>query len=273
MEPHDRRDLFNEAAGRRGDISAGVIEKDFWVCWTLKHIFALGPAPAQLIFKGGTSLSKVYGVIERFSEDIDLSISREDLGFVGDRDPYKAASGKKKQALITEIQTRCREVIEAELLPKLHVRFESILGPGATGTPWSLSPDENDPQKIYFTYPAGIESGGGGAPNPYVRRLVLLEFGARSDHWPTEEHPVQPYAAETMPTSSRSPSAASGRSVRSGPSGRRRRCSMPKLISRSTSLRATGSLVTTTTLPGSTRAPSDPRPSRTASCSRRSSLT
>ena len=97
MEPHDRRDLFNEAAGQRGDISAGVIEKDFWVCWTLKHIFALGPAPAQLIFKGGTSLSKVYGVIERFSEDIDLSLSREDLGFVGDRDPYSATTGKKKK--------------------------------------------------------------------------------------------------------------------------------------------------------------------------------
>lgn len=205
MEPHDRRDLFNEAAGRRGDISAGVIEKDFWVCWTLKHIFALGPAPAQLIFKGGTSLSKVYGVIERFSEDIDLSLSREDLGFVGDRDPYKARSGKKKQALITEIQTRCREVIESELLPKLHVRFESILGAGATGTPWSLSPDENDSQRIYFTYPAGIESGGGGAPNLYVRRLVLLELGARSDHWPAEEHPMRPYAAETMPDQFKEP--------------------------------------------------------------------
>jgi predicted nucleotidyltransferase component of viral defense system len=75
MKPGDRRDLFTEAAARRGNISAVVIEKDFWVCWTLKHIFALGPAPAQLIFKGGTSLSKVYGVIERFSEDIDLSLS------------------------------------------------------------------------------------------------------------------------------------------------------------------------------------------------------
>src|SRR5438552_4843223 len=107
MEPRDRRDLFTEAAARRGTISAGVIEKDFWVCWTLKHIFALGPAPAQLIFKGGTSLSKVYGVIERFSEDIDLSLSREDFGFVGERDPYRAPSGKKKQALVDEIVAEC----------------------------------------------------------------------------------------------------------------------------------------------------------------------
>ena len=67
---------------RKGTIGAGVIEKDFWVCWTLKHLFGLGPSPAQLIFKGGTSLSKAYAVIERFSEDIDVSLSREDLGFV-----------------------------------------------------------------------------------------------------------------------------------------------------------------------------------------------
>src|SRR4051812_26092665 len=100
MEPHDRQDLFTEAAARQGNVSAGVIEKDFWVCWTLKHVFGLGPSPAQLIFKGGTSLSKVYGVIERFSEDIDLSLSRQDLGFVGDRDPYNAKSGKREKALI-----------------------------------------------------------------------------------------------------------------------------------------------------------------------------
>jgi hypothetical protein len=199
MEPHDRRDLFSEAAARQGDIGAGVIEKDFWVCWTLKHIFALGPAPAHLIFKGGTSLSKVYGVIERFSEDIDLSLNREDLGFVGEHDPYKAGSGKKEQALIKKIVARCQEVIVNELLPKLHARFESVLGPGDTGTPWALSPDEEDPQKVFFTYPAGTETGGEGARNPYVRKVVLLELGARSDHWPAAEHPVRPYAADAMP--------------------------------------------------------------------------
>ena len=199
MEPGDRRDVFNEAAAARGDIVPGVMEKDFWVCWTLKHVFDLGPAPAQLIFKGGTSLSKVYGVIERFSEDIDLSLSREDLGFVGELDPYAAPSNKKRTELVKAIVERCREVIVAELLPKLHARFESILGPGDTATPWALSPDDKDRQTIRFTYPAGIAAGGEGAPNPYVRRVVLLELGARSDHWPAEDHVVRPYAAEALP--------------------------------------------------------------------------
>ncbi len=198
MEPEDRGALFTEAAARIGTIGAAVIEKDFWVCWTLKQLFGLGPAPAQLIFKGGTSLSKVYGVIERFSEDVDLSLSREDLGFVGDRDPYGPMSGKQRRRLVDEIIERCREAIAAELLPRLHARFESVLGPGDEARPWSLSPDEKDAQKLYFAYPAGIgdEEGAGGR---YVRRVVLLELGARSDHWPAEVRPVRPYAAEALP--------------------------------------------------------------------------
>jgi Nucleotidyl transferase AbiEii toxin, Type IV TA system len=201
MQPSDRRDLFNEASAQRGDINPDVIEKDFWVCWTLKHIFALDPPPAELIFKGGTSLSKVYGAIERFSEDIDLSLSRDDLGFVGERDPYKVKlrSKKKAGALVDDIVERCRQVIETELLPRFRARVESVLGPGDTPAPWSLSPAENDPQTIDFTYPAGVESGGESALNPYVCRVVRLELGARSDDWPAEEHLVRPYAAEVLP--------------------------------------------------------------------------
>jgi len=64
-----------------------VIEKDFWVCWTLKRLFALKSVGGDLLFKGGTSLSKAFGLIRRFSEDIDLSIHRASLGFSGDSDP------------------------------------------------------------------------------------------------------------------------------------------------------------------------------------------
>ncbi len=202
MKPGDRRDLFTEAAARRGNISAVVIEKDFWVCWTLKHIFALGPAPAQLIFKGGTSLSKVYGVIERFSEDIDLSLSREDFGFVGERDPYQAPSGKKKRDLVDEIVAECQKAIATELLPRLHTRIESIIGPEDGSASWSLNPDRKDVQTIHFSYPAGIESV---AETSYVRRVVLLELGARSDHWPVEDGAVRSYAAEVMPEQFKEP--------------------------------------------------------------------
>ena len=62
-----------------------IIEKDFWVCWTLKRLFELQQDGCPtLVFKGGTSLSKAYGAIRRFSEDIDLSFDRADLGYTGD---------------------------------------------------------------------------------------------------------------------------------------------------------------------------------------------
>jgi hypothetical protein len=203
--PDDRRDLFTEAAAERGDISAAVIEKDFWVCWTLKQLFALDASPARLIFKGGTSLSKVYGVIERFSEDIDLSLNRADLGFVGEYDPYAATSGKKAKALVEEIVALCRAKVRNELVPQLKDRVESVLGTPDGAAGWGLEADAGDPQTVYFTYPSGIGSGGRGGPGSYIARAVRLEFGARSDHWPAEEHEIQPYAAEAMPDHFKAP--------------------------------------------------------------------
>jgi predicted nucleotidyltransferase component of viral defense system len=72
--PEDQATVIREVAARR-NISAVMVEKDFWVSWTLSVLFAHPEFRDQLVFKGGTSLSKVFGVIERFSEDIDLSVS------------------------------------------------------------------------------------------------------------------------------------------------------------------------------------------------------
>ena len=92
----DRLDLFSASARNRG-LTAEIIEKDFWVCWTLKRVFTLPDPPAGLLFKGGTSLSKVFGVIERFSEDVDLSFNRAELGFGSESDPLNATTGKKRK--------------------------------------------------------------------------------------------------------------------------------------------------------------------------------
>ncbi len=77
----DRADLFTAVAAERGDMVAAIVEKDFWVCWALRRLFTLPEAPAGMIFKGGTSLSKVFNTTARFSEDVDLSFDRADLGF------------------------------------------------------------------------------------------------------------------------------------------------------------------------------------------------
>ena len=80
----ERRAYLEETASRRNSTNT-AIEKDFWVCWTLRHLFSLQGVP-QMCFKGGTSLSKVFRLIHRFSEDIDVSLDRAALGFTGKRD-------------------------------------------------------------------------------------------------------------------------------------------------------------------------------------------
>lgn len=89
----DRRALFLSSAGRLGTTVQNV-EKDFWVCWTLDALFnGLPSDKPRLLFKGGTSLSKAYGLIERFSEDIDVTVFRDDLG--------ESASAEELEALST----------------------------------------------------------------------------------------------------------------------------------------------------------------------------
>lgn len=85
--PAKRRQLVCEQTGARLNLASVTVEKDFWVCWTLEKLFALPEWGAHLTFKGGTSLSKGWKLIERFSEDIDIVIDRGALGFDGNNSP------------------------------------------------------------------------------------------------------------------------------------------------------------------------------------------
>jgi len=192
----DRADLFHAVATRRG-MSAAIVEKDFWVCWTLKRLFTLNDSPVGLLFKGGTSLAKVYKVIERFSEDIDLSFNRDDLGFGGSYDPKSAATGKQRRKRLDSLADACRQTIRDALLPRLQTAFNDTLNRGQT---WSLNfaSDDPDQQTLVFEYPASVAV----SPNvelAYIRPIVRLEIGARSDHWPATEGIVTSYAAEEFP--------------------------------------------------------------------------
>ncbi len=97
LPAQDRRDLFSESASKLG-IRPTIIEKDFWVCFVLKQLFVESDFKNHLVFKGGTSLSKVYRLIERFSEDIDLVLDWKliDLGQEF-RDPMQTAMSKTQQ--------------------------------------------------------------------------------------------------------------------------------------------------------------------------------
>jgi predicted nucleotidyltransferase component of viral defense system len=72
MSARERADVFAETAERKA-VAEAIIEKDFWVCWMLRQLFSIEPFAGRLLFKGGTSLSKIFHAINRFSEDIDLA--------------------------------------------------------------------------------------------------------------------------------------------------------------------------------------------------------
>lgn len=194
----ERAALFGETGAARG-VANTIIEKDFWVCWTLKRLFHLPEgAAASLVFKGGTSLSKAFGIIRRFSEDIDLSFDRADLGYTGDRDPeQKGLSRKKAGQLIDDLVADVEKHIREKLLPALRAAIVQQLGEPKNGE-WSLSIDADDPQTLNFHYPPALPAGEyqGMA---YITPRVKLELGARGDPWPAEERHIRPYAAEDFP--------------------------------------------------------------------------
>lgn len=200
----DRKDLFLEAAVRRGRLNGPIIEKDFWVCWTLKRMFSLPDSPARVLFKGGTSLSKVFNVIERFSEDVDLSLFREDLGYDGEREPANAPSKKKAGQLIRQLDESCRLTIHDQLLPLLTNEFVQVLK--EPGELWSLRVAPEDPKTLIFAYPPGIGSEQL-AKFSYVKPTIRLEMGARSDHWPSNVFSIRPYVADEFPEAIRNPDA------------------------------------------------------------------
>ncbi len=189
----NRRLAFEQAASKR-QLSPQIVEKDFWVCWTLKQLFTLQTIGEHLIFKGGTSLSKVFKVIERFSEDIDVSIDRGFLGFGGDNEPEAGSSNKEKQRRIDALRVACQQKIANELQPALEAVIRSKVRGGEA---WSLRADATDPdgQTLLFDYPSAWPAVG----VAYVRQTVKIEMGARADHWPCEAKSVAPYVAEEFP--------------------------------------------------------------------------
>lgn len=192
LPPPERQIYFQQAAAEIG-LPPHLVEKDFWICWTLKRLFALKSVRDDLLFKGGTSLSKVYGLIHRFSEDIDLSIHRASLGFEGESDPAKLTGKpfKRADALLGEA---ARKKVFEVIQPELEAAIRKQLG----GEGWQLQPDASDPedQSLAFFYPA---TGLTPTPSAYLGPAVKIEFGARADHEPKERKPVRPYLAEAIP--------------------------------------------------------------------------
>ncbi len=184
--PDDRRDLFQETANRRG-LTPIIIEKDFWVCWVLKHMFSDESLKNHLVFKGGTSLSKVYGLIHRFSEDVDLILDWALLGYDNRKiDPHVDRATKSQQdKLNKQLNNEATIYIAETLIDQLRIAF-------------SACPEietciaEDDSLTVNVAYPVSYE-------NTYIQPVVRLEIGPLAAKMPSSAHTIQPYAAEAFP--------------------------------------------------------------------------
>lgn len=189
----ERRRIVCEEAQDKLGLPPATIEKDFWVCWTLQKLFTLPKWGDRLTFKGGTSLSKGWDLIKRFSEDIDIVIDRDPLGFGGDNAPDRAPSKNQTRKRLDGLKEASQQCVNEMLLPLLG---ESIAQNMPETPAWQLHPDPDDPdlQTLLFDYPTAF------ADHPiYLPQSVKIEMGARSDTEPTETIEIQPYLKDAFP--------------------------------------------------------------------------
>ena len=187
-----RRDLFLGTAARLGTAVQNV-EKDFWVCWTLDALFnGLAVGGPRLLFKGGTSLSKAFGLISRFSEDIDITVFRDDLGQAADVAELTTLSGKKRRARLDAIRTACQAYIAGPLTAQFVRLAASVIAEARFRL--EHDPEDKAGQTLLFWYPAVTTTGG-----DYVRSAVKIESGAKSALDPHVAATVTPYVAQDLP--------------------------------------------------------------------------
>lgn len=195
--PRDRRDVFLAAAARLGTPEQNV-EKDFWVTWTLDVLFSGPPAGnPRVLFKGGTSLSKAYGLISRFSEDIDVTVFREDLGQAASIPVLEDMSRKKRQARLDAIKDACGEYIQNTLAQRFGEVVQATLAESnikANVPSVVIDPDDPDGQSLLFWYPA-VTAG----RDDYVCPAVKIESGAKSALDPHEDLTIVPYISDEVP--------------------------------------------------------------------------
>ncbi len=185
----ERREIIQERASQmRVDFT--IVEKDFWLCWTLKALFGLPSGNPALTFKGGTSLSKAYGIIDRFSEDIDVVIDPQffiDQGIADPEDHDITSSQREKR--MAHLDAECAKYIGEQLLSLLRSKIAERLG-GDQG--WDLLVDSSDPNTLLFHYPKSDP----GRTYGYLRDTVKIELGWRAKSAPSELRKIEPYLAD-----------------------------------------------------------------------------
>lgn len=194
---NDRKDneiIFNNTATKL-KMNSSIIEKDFWVCYILDYLFNRFKYKDSLIFKGGTSLSKAYNVIKRFSEDIDLILEWETLGY-SDNYLYQERSNNSQNKINKELIKKTSDFLSDDFLKELKRGIKKELG----FIP-NIKMDENDKDgcTINFYYPSIFK-------NKYTREEIRLEIGPLAERHPSHNVKVKSYVADVYPQIFKDPS-------------------------------------------------------------------
>jgi len=176
--------LLSQTAARMG-VDPVIVEKDLWVSAILRMLFTHPKTKDRFIFKGGTSLSKVYGAIHRFSEDIDLILDWRVLGIgAPDNDPWDARRSRTKQdAFNKALPTQANEYLRTTFVPFLRSQLPDVV---------SVSLSDTVDQGVVIGYPAVYTS-------DYVQEGVLLEIGPLASWVPWEWKTVVPEVSRHYP--------------------------------------------------------------------------
>ena len=189
-----RRELFRNTADKMG-LNDAIIEKDFWVCFTLDHLFHHSSWKKVLAFKGGTSLSKAFNLIQRFSEDIDLILDWRVLGF-SLNEPWEKRSNTKQDAFNKAANARAEAFLAKEFCPSIKSGLSLVLGQEA-----NVYIDKEEGQTVIFAYPT-LFSGSA------ALRAIRLEIGALAAWTPARMAEVTSFSAQQYPALFRQKSTA-----------------------------------------------------------------
>lgn len=180
IKENDRKALFQNTAAKMG-LTNAIIEKDFWVCFMLDYLFHRCEWKSNIAFKGGTSLSKAYGLIERFSEDIDLILDWRVIGYSVD-EPWQDRSYTKQDLFNKEANRRTEDFLKNHFVPAVTKDLKEL---NATVDCYI---DGSDPQTVVFAYNRSFDDNS-------ILPVIRLEIGALAAWTPAEPKSITPYAA------------------------------------------------------------------------------
>lgn len=182
LSREEQADIITAAATRLGK-NPVVLQKDFWMCWSLQVLFQI-PDRVDMAFKGGTSLSKVFNAIHRFSEDVDVTLDYRNWG--EDLDPFSAPSKTQQKRRSEELKVKVGQYVREVVQP----HFEAALV-DSVGDDGSIKINGDDGEELYVYYPSVLEE-----KLEYITDRVFVEFGGRNITEPKEKHTIKSYLSE-----------------------------------------------------------------------------